>query len=128
MLGYTTFGTNDLEKAVKFYDELFTVIGAKRFMDMPKGVAYTRDMEKCGFGIVEPFDGNPASVGNGAMMAIACDSTDMVKELHAKALALGGTCEGEPGFRGEGDVFYGGYFRDLDGNKFVGYFMNHASA
>ncbi len=126
MLGYTTFGTNDLDKAIAFYDELFAVIGAKQIAKMHNGVGYGKDVDKCGFGILQPDDGNPASVGNGSMMAIACASTDIVKELHAKALALGGTCDGAPGYRGDGNVFYGGYFRDLDGNRFVGYFINHA--
>jgi len=43
------------------------------------------------------------------------DSTEKVDRVHAKALALGGKDEGPAGPRGEG--FYGGYFRDLDGNK-----------
>ena len=41
-------------------------------------------------------------------------------EVHRKALSLGGTDEGAPGPRGE-HGFYGGYFRDLDGNKLNAY-------
>ncbi|MDX1734844.1 MAG: VOC family protein, partial [Halioglobus sp.] len=62
-----------------------------------------------------PYDGKAATVGNGVMAAIRCDSQDLVKALHARALELGGTDEGAPGDRGDG--FYAGYFRDPQGNK-----------
>ncbi|MEX0964336.1 MAG: VOC family protein [Pseudohongiellaceae bacterium] len=115
MLGYVTVGTNDIEKAAKFYDELLAGIGAKRFMEMDTFIAWSNDPAGCGFSITKPFDKNPASVGNGVMVAFMVDSTDKVDALHAKALELGGTDEGAPGARS--DNFYGGYFRDLDGNK-----------
>ena len=62
-----------------------------------------------------PWDGQPATAGNGTMVALVVDSTDKVDRLHARALALGAVDEGAPGPRGGG--FYVGYFRDLDGNK-----------
>src|SRR3546814_5383941 len=48
-------------------------------------------------------------------------SRENVDKIHAKALALGGKDEGAPGVRGGN--FYGGYFRDLDGNKLVAFHM-----
>jgi predicted lactoylglutathione lyase len=71
--------------------------------------------------ITRPFDGKPATVGNGVMVAIAVDSTDKVDAMHAKALELGGQDEGAPGPRGE--QFYAGYFRDVDGNKLNAFCM-----
>ncbi|MBT9455700.1 MAG: VOC family protein [Burkholderiaceae bacterium] len=115
MIGYTTLGTNDLPRAAAFYDELFAVIGIKRIMDFGRGYAWGVGMDKPGFGVMIPFDGQAACVGNGVMVALTVDSQDKVKALHAKALALGGKDEGAPGPRGEG--FYAAYFRDLDGNK-----------
>lgn len=115
MIGYVTVGTNDLEKAAKFYDELFEDMGAKRFMEMESFIAWATEPSAPGFSITKPFDGNPASVGNGVMIAFAVDSIDKVDALYAKALELGGTDEGAPGARS--DNFYAGYFRDLDGNK-----------
>lgn len=115
MIGYVTVGTNDLEKAAKFYDELLAGIGAKRFMEMESFIAWSNDPKACGFSITKPFDGNPASVGNGVMNAFIVDSTEKVDALYAKAIELGGTDEGAPGARS--DNFYAGYFRDLDGNK-----------
>ena len=116
MIGYVTVGTNDLKKAVAFYDALFDVIGAKRFMEMPdRFVAWAVDPAAPGFAVTKPFDGKRATVGNGMMVAIAVDSRDKVHALYDKALKLGGTDEGPPGPRM--DNFYAGYFRDLDGNK-----------
>lgn len=115
MLGYVTVGTNDLEKAAKFYDELLAGIGAKRFMEMETFIAWSNDPNACGFSITKPFDGNPASVGNGVMNAFMVNGPEKVDEMYAKAIELGGTDEGKPGARS--DNFYAGYFRDLDGNK-----------
>ncbi len=121
MIGYTTLGTNDLPRAAAFYDELFAVIGAKRLMEFERGYAWGVSMDKPGFGVLRPFDGQPASVGNGVMVALAVDSQEKVQALHAKALALGATDEGAPGERGGG--FYAAYFRDLDGNKLNAFCM-----
>ena len=72
-----------------------------------------------GMAVTRPYDGQPANRGNGHMAAIVVDERAKVDALHAKALELGGNCEGVPGVRGdEGDqAFYAAYFRDLDGNK-----------
>ena len=121
MIGYTTLGTNDLPRAAAFYDELFAVIGAKRLMEFERGYAWGISMDKPGFGVLRPFDGQPASVGNGVMVALVVDSQDKVNALHAKALALGAKDEGAPGLRGGG--FYAAYFRDLDGNKLNAFCM-----
>ena len=63
-----------------------------------------------------PHDGNVATTGNGVMIALKVGRREEATALHAKAIELGGTDEGVPGPRGE-HGFYGGYFRDLDGNK-----------
>jgi predicted lactoylglutathione lyase len=67
------------------------------------------------FVVCTPFDEQPASVGNGMMVALKAGSPEQVDQIHALALAHGGADEGAPGPRGPG--FYGAYFRDLDGNK-----------
>lgn len=121
MIGYATFGTNNLEAAAKFFDGLFAVIGGKRYMEFDRGVAWSVALGTPGFGIMKPYDGNAASVGNGAMVALIVDSRDKVDALYNKALELGGTDDGAPGERFPG--FYAAYFRDLDGNKFNAYYM-----
>ena len=124
MIGYTMYGTNDLPKAVAFYDELFKSVGIGRMMEFPTGaVAYGAAWDKPMFAIGKPENGDAATVGNGAMMALVFDERAKVDAIHAKACELGGSCGGPPGVRGEeGDqAFYGAYFRDPDGNKFCAF-------
>jgi catechol 2,3-dioxygenase-like lactoylglutathione lyase family enzyme len=121
MIGYATLGTNDLPRAAAFYDALLGSIGATRFMESERFVAWTVSPTSPGLGVALPFDGKPATVGNGCMVALIVDSREKVDALHRKALELGGSDEGAPGARGEG--FYAGYFRDLDGNKLNAFCM-----
>ena len=123
MIGYVTLGTNDFERAANFYDELFGSLGIKRFMEMETFIAWSPSPNVPAVSIIKPYDGNPATVGNGVMVALAVDSPEKVNALHAKALELGGKDEGAPGPRGGGG-FYAGYFRDLDGNKLNAFCMN----
>jgi len=115
MIGYVTLGTNDLPRATAFYDALLAGLGAKRLWETDRGIAWGIAQDKPVLGIMKPFDGKAASVGNGVMIALAADSQAAVDQVYAKALALGGKDEGPAGSRGEG--FYAAYFRDLDGNK-----------
>ena len=115
MIGYVTVGTNNLQNAVAFYDALFALVGAGRFMEEDTFVAWAVTPEQPAFSVCRPYDGNAATIGNGTMIALAADSTELVDQVYEKAIELGGTDEGPPGQRMEG--FYAAYFRDLDGNK-----------
>jgi catechol 2,3-dioxygenase-like lactoylglutathione lyase family enzyme len=115
MIGYVTLGTNDLPRAAKFYDSLLGELGAKRFMEFDSFIAWATGPGAPGIALTKPYDGNAASVGNGVMVALACDSPARVDQLYRKAMELGARDEGPAGPRG--DNFYAGYFRDLDGNK-----------
>ena len=120
MIGYVTVGSNDLEKARGFYDQLMPTLGAGRIMEFGDNFTmYGTGMNRPALAVCKPYDGNAATAGNGNMAAIACDSRAKVDAIYGKAMELGGTCEGPPGVRGdEGDqAFYGAYFRDLEGNK-----------
>ncbi len=126
MIGYVTIGTADLDRAGAYYDALLATIGASRFMEEENYfIAWSRKQEECALSVTLPFDKNPASVGNGTMVAIIVETPEQVDALYNKALELGGTCEGKPGFRPEGATsgFYAGYFRDLDGNKLNAFCM-----
>jgi catechol 2,3-dioxygenase-like lactoylglutathione lyase family enzyme len=113
---YATFGTNDLEKATAFYDAILGMIGAERLFAIDRGIFYGRGVME--FGILSPANGEPAAIGNGPMVALDAPSRTVVDAMHAKALALGGVCEGKPGMRDEDpNGFYGAYFRDPEGNK-----------
>lgn len=119
MIGYTCVGTNDLPKAIAFYDALFAQLGAKHFFTTDRGVGWGVAPGKPMFAVLKPFDGKPATVGNGVMVSILANGPEQVNTLHKKALELGSVDEGTPGLRGDG--FYGAYFRDLDGNKLAAY-------
>ncbi len=121
MIGYVTLGTNRYDEAAKYYDDLFAVIGAGRVFESDRFIAWGTSMAAPAVSIAKPYDGRPATVGNGVMVALAVDAPEKVDALHAKALELGGTDEGAPGPRGE--QFYAGYFRDLDGNKLNAFCM-----
>ena len=120
MIGYTTIGTNDLERATRFYEALFEALSVRRLDPNERVRLWRVKGASSMFGIAVPFDGEPASPGNGTMIALNVASRQLVEQLYAKALELGATDEGKPGPRGSGG-FYGGYFRDLDGNKLVFY-------
>jgi catechol 2,3-dioxygenase-like lactoylglutathione lyase family enzyme len=115
MIGYVTLGTNDLERAAQFYDLLLKEIGASRFLDTDGFIAWTISPDKPALSLTKAFDGKPATVGNGVMVALAMRSPDQVDSFYKKAMELGATDDGPPGPRGAG--FYAGYFRDPDGNK-----------
>lgn len=121
MIGYVTLGTNDLARGAKFYDELLAVIGAKRFMESDRFIAWSVSPTTPSLGLIKPYDGKPATVGNGVMVALVVESKEKVDALYKKAMALGAKDEGAPGPRFDG--FYAAYFRDLDGNKLNFFFM-----
>jgi catechol 2,3-dioxygenase-like lactoylglutathione lyase family enzyme len=119
MIGYVCLGTNDLPRATAFYDALLGEVGIGRLMAFgERGHGWARRIDKPMLCVFKPYDGKPATVGNGVMVGLAVASRDEVDRLHRKALELGGSDEGPPGPRAAGgDGFYAAYFRDLDGNK-----------
>ena len=126
MIGYVTIGTADLIKSGAYYDALLATIGATRFMEEPNYfIAWSRSQNDTSLAVSLPFNKEPATVGNGTMVAIALETPEQVKAFYNKAVELGGTDEGAPGFRPqEADSgFYAGYFRDLDGNKLNAFCM-----
>ena len=129
MIGYATIGTNDLAKAKSYYDQLFGFIGASRLMELPEGFTlYGTGWGRPGVAITPPYNKETASAGNGNMIALPMDSREKVDAFYAKALELGGSCEGPPGLRTpDGDqAFYGAYFRDPEGNKFCAFRLGPA--
>ena len=99
---------------------IFAELGAKRAMEFETFIAWGAGPGSPMLAATKPFDKQPASVGNGVMIALAANSKAQVDALYANAIALGGKDEGKPGPRGDG--FYAGYFRDLDGNKLNAFF------
>lgn len=114
MIGYTTIGAQDLDRALAFYDTVLAELGGKRVMEMKNGQLYGFAQGPL-FGVTRPHNGAAQNCGNGNMIALRCPNKEKVDQLHASVLSLGGKDEGAPGDRGGG--FYGAYSRDLDGNK-----------
>ncbi len=129
MIGYTTIGTNDLQRAMAFYDALFSSVGISRLIELPQLAGWGTSWNKPIFGVAKPVDGGEATPGNGVMVALGQRTRVKVRTLHAKALALGGTDEGQPGVRGAdgSQAFYAAYIRDLDGNKLCFYCVGPGS-
>lgn len=115
MIGYVTLGTNDFERATRFYDALLGELGAKRFMEFDGFIMWATNPAAPSLALAKPYDKKVATIGNGVMVAFSVNSKEKVDTLYQKALELGATDEGKPGPRA--DNFYAAYFRDLDGNK-----------
>lgn len=121
MFSYVSLGTHDLARAVAFYDAVLAPLGHQRIE------GYDPDATSAAWGLDDPgphlwvtlpFDGQPASVGNGTMVSFLAPSRAAVDAFHAAALANGGSDAGAPGLRPQyGPQFYAGYVRDPDGNK-----------
>ncbi len=122
MIGYITLGTNELAKAGAFYDAVLGVLGAKRISDGDRMIMWGVGPGAPMFAVCLPYDEKPATFGNGTMISLGTESREQAKQVYEAAIANGGADEGEPGVRGDGP-FYGGYFRDLDGNKLVAFNM-----
>ncbi len=117
MILYMTFGTNDLTRARRFYDPVLATLGPLTISQGQPEVGYGRpDAADPYLYINAPYDGAPATRGNGTMLALKAATRAQVDAFHAAALAHGGTDEGGPGLR-YSPTFYSCYVRDPDGNK-----------
>lgn len=118
MILYITLGTNDLPRALRFYDAALAPLGITRRVTLETEAGYaTADDSRCRLWITVPFDGNPATIGNGSMPALTAPTRAAVDAFHAAGLANGGRDEGQHGLRPHGPHFYACYLRDPDGNK-----------
>jgi predicted lactoylglutathione lyase len=111
-MNYFVVGTNDIEAATSFYDSLFRETGVNKIV--PEGRMTVWGTEDFMFAVAEPYNGEAATSGNGAMVGFNVGSPEEVKSLYGKALELGGVDEGEPSIR---SGRFSAYVRDLDKNK-----------
>lgn len=117
---HVVVGTNDLERARKFYDATLPVLGLKYMGPMGEH-AHMYGIDTPAFMVTRPRDGQPACFANGGTIGFAAPSRAAVDSFHAVALANGGTDEGAPGPRPFSPTAYGAYVRDPDGNKLTTY-------
>jgi catechol 2,3-dioxygenase-like lactoylglutathione lyase family enzyme len=117
---HATVGTNNLEKARTFYDGVLGALGYTRSHDMPHASVWGKD-GSFEFFATKPLNGDNATIGNGVTLGFAAPSAAAVAAFHAKALELGGVCEGPPGPRPYAPGKHAAYARDADGNKICAY-------
>lgn len=116
MIGYVTIGSNDLSSAALFFDSVLGALGGERLYALEHMIVWRFAPGGPTLMVTRPFNGSAAKPGNGTMVALLARDTAEVDRVHALALRMGAADEGAPGPRGK--RFYGGYFRDPDGNKF----------
>ena len=127
MFTYVSIGTNDLARAARFYDPAMAALGHSRCNTgnepnwegwLGWGTYRDHGAVELALWVCRPFDGRPATIGNGSMVALGAQTWRQVDAFHAAALANGGTSEGAPGLRPQYAAdFYAAYVRDPDGNK-----------
>ena len=118
MMSYSTVGTNDMQRSIRFYDPVFATLGGERTTTSASWTGYGRKGDRELFFLTRPFDRARATAGNGVMLAFLATDRAAVDAFHAAALAQDGRCAGPPGVReGMDPVFYAAYVRDPDGNK-----------
>ena len=118
VIGFVMVGTNDLDKAGKFYDAVLSHLGLKRVTvkaDRYIGYGHSNNASDVKFYVTKPHNKKEATIGNGSMVALSAESIEAVNKFHSVALENGAMSEGEPGERSDGNYY--GYIRDLDGNK-----------
>ena len=116
MIGFVMVGTNNLDKAIGFYDVLLETIELKRTITNEKYAGYS-SKNKSGdveFYVTNPVNKETATFGNGTQISFIVNSEESVNRFYNTGIKLGGKDEGAPGIR-SGDYYC--YFRDLDGNK-----------
>ena len=119
MFSHVMIGTHDLVRATAFYDAALAPLGIERIPSKyPTWATWKRPGETSKFWVGRPYNGLPASWGNGCMVAFAAPSRAAVDAAYAAAIAAGGLDEGPPGVRASfAPDYYGAYVRDSDGNK-----------
>lgn len=118
MLLYVTVGTRDLQRAGAFYDRVFAELDYIRRETEAESIGYAHAGDiRCRLWITLPFDGKPATSGNGVTIALQAEDRAAVRRFHATALACGGMDEGAPGLRPFHPNFYAAFVRDPDSNK-----------
>ena len=116
ILSHVSLGTNDFERAARFYDAVLPTLGCKRIMEHPQAVAYGKIYPE--FWIGTPLNGEQASAGNGIHVSFVAESKQQVDAFHRAAVAAGGVDDGAPGPRPEyGAPYYGCFIKDPDGHK-----------
>jgi len=127
ILSHVSIGTNEFERATRFYDKVLATLGCKRIMEHPGAVAYGRQFPE--FWVQTPIDSKPAQVGNGTHFGFVADRKEQVQAFFDAAIAAGAKSDGAPGSRPHyGEPYYGCFLRDPDGHKIEAAYWDEALA
>ncbi|MBC7003448.1 VOC family protein [Photobacterium sp. BZF1] len=128
IISHISLGTNQLDAALNFYDQVLATIGATRQENVP-GIAVAYGKRFPEFWVQLPYNQKPAEAANGVHFAFIAPSEDAVHAFYDTAIKLGATCDGKPGPRPEyGAPYYGCFVRDLDGHKIEAAFWDEEKA
>lgn len=122
MFNHVMVGSNDIDRAKRFYDAVLGTLGAPEGLRNVAASGHVRLFYRHDggtFAVSEPIDDEPATVANGGTVAFKCASPEAVQAFHDTAVAHGGSSiENPPGWR-EGALgrMFLAYVRDLDGHK-----------
>ena len=85
MILYSTVGTSCMQRAIKFYDAIFSALGVSRAPNWSDGWAGWGGSydEGYGFWVCSPFDGPALPGGNGTMIAFRAKDEVQVQAFHA---------------------------------------------
>lgn len=126
IVSHISIGTNDFDRAVRFYDKVMATLGCRRLEEFPGAAAYGKRYPE--FWVQKPIDGYPASIGNGTHFGFIATSREMVHAFHEAALEAGGSDNGAPGPRPQyGPQYYGCFVRDPDGHKIEAAFWDESA-
>ena len=116
VISHISIGTNDFERAVRFYEAVMPMLGCQKIVGYPGAVAFGKKLPEVW--IQTPIDGKPASVGNGTHFGFVAPTKEAVHAFYDAALQAGGVDDGAPGPRPQyGEPYYGCFVRDPDGHK-----------
>ena len=116
-ISFVMVGSNDFKKSSKFYDAIFVPLKLKKTVTTERYIGYGQSSERneVKFYITKPRNGEPATFGNGTMVAFLAETREAVNKFHEIAIENGADDEGSPGIREDGNYY--AYVRDCDGNK-----------
>ena len=121
MLFYATVGAHDIAQSAIFYDAALSTLGWERLREVNDEIGYGPKGDRPRIWLLKPFNGLPASFGNGILICLYARSRAEVDKFYAAAIASGGQDEGKPGLRSVDSGYlpnwYACYVRDPTGNK-----------
>jgi catechol 2,3-dioxygenase-like lactoylglutathione lyase family enzyme len=113
MLDHVTIGVTDIERSIKFYDEVLRPLGLERLRMEEKTAAGYGANRKPFFWI-----GHRETPQTGVHIAFAAADRATVDRFYKAALAAGGRDNGAPGLRPHYHAnYYGAFVLDPDGHN-----------